>query len=289
MQQIAVFVDAGYLIAEGTLLVNGQRQPRGWIRLDVDILLGDLRRAAASIDDAGRLLRIYWYDGLARRDGMSLEQQRIAQSRDVKARFGRVNVRGEQKGVDSLLVTDLIELARVHAIGDALIVAGDEDIRVGLAIAQSHGVRVHLLGVQPVRDNQSFELQAEADTLLEWKRDEIARWLESTAPGQAHRTESSEPGDPSPAPPSARDPVPDLIAAVVAEQVAKLDAADVDWVLGYIADKGGRLPFEFDAPSLSALSARVGRMLVDEERKAFRSALVAAVEALRPDQPAQGS
>ena len=46
---------------------------------------------------------------------------------------------GRQKGVDSLIVTDLIELARNHAISDAVLLAGDEELRIGVQIAQSLG------------------------------------------------------------------------------------------------------------------------------------------------------
>lgn len=278
MNQIAVFVDAGYLIAEGAVLLTGKRQPRAAMRLDVEAVLGELRARANAVDDACRLLRIYWYDGLARREMMSLEQQRIAQSPSVKARFGRVNVRGEQKGVDSLIVTDLIELARDHAISDALIVAGDEDIRIGLEMAQSHGVRVHLLGVAPIRDNQSVNLLIEADGADEWSRDEVSEWLTWT--GMEARS-LFEP---------AADNIDELIAAVVSEQVARLNDEDVDWILGHVSEQGGRLPFQFDAPSLAILGTRAGRQLSDEERRQFRTAMLRGVQALlEPDQPAQGS
>ena len=65
----------------------------------------------------------------------------------MKLRLGQLNSEGQQKGVDSLIVTDLIELARNKAISDAVVLTGDEDIRVGVQIAQSLGVRVHLLGI----------------------------------------------------------------------------------------------------------------------------------------------
>ncbi len=88
------------------------------------------------------------------RTGPTAEQQDLADSDDVKLRLGVIAYTGRQKGVDSLIVTDLIELARNHAITDALLLSGDEDVRIGVQIAQTYGVRVHLLGVQPAADNQ---------------------------------------------------------------------------------------------------------------------------------------
>ena len=70
-------------------------------------------------------------------------------------------VGGQQKGVDSLIIMDLIELARNHAISEAVLLSGDEDLRVGVQLAQSFGVRVHLLGVEPTRGNQSYLLLQE--------------------------------------------------------------------------------------------------------------------------------
>ena len=87
---------------------------------------------------------------------------------NVKLRLGQLNSAGQQKGVNSLIVTDLMELARNKAISDAVVVTGDEDIRIGVQIAQSHGVRVHLLGIGGAtnKGSQSLTLQtAEADTV----------------------------------------------------------------------------------------------------------------------------
>ncbi|MGQ0545599.1 MAG: NYN domain-containing protein [Betaproteobacteria bacterium] len=83
----------------------------------------------------------------------------------VKLRLGVLNNVGEQKGVDSLIVTDLIELARNRAIADAVIVSGDEDLRVAVQVAQSCGVRVHVLAAGDPKGNVSAALQMEADSV----------------------------------------------------------------------------------------------------------------------------
>ena len=65
------------------------------------------------------LLRIYWYDGILQGQ-RSQAQRELATADNVKVRLGTVSG-GRQKGVDSLIVTDLIELARNHAISDAVL------------------------------------------------------------------------------------------------------------------------------------------------------------------------
>src|SRR5580704_9640346 len=64
----------------------------------------------------------------------------------------------------------MIALARNRAISDAVLVSGDEDLRVGVQQAQEFGVRVHLVGIKPSRGSQSLFLLQEADTLTSGRR-----------------------------------------------------------------------------------------------------------------------
>ena len=171
MSRTAIFVDAGYLYAAGAIILTGSSQNRE--RLDLDHLAAIERLIAASNGLTGGvpLLRIYWYDGLLR-GRPSPEQEAVANTDNVKLRLGAV-VGGQQKGVDSLIIMDLIELARNHAITEAVLLSGDEDLRVGVQLAQSFGVRVHLLGVEPTRGNQSYLLLQEADTTTEWHKEDV--------------------------------------------------------------------------------------------------------------------
>jgi hypothetical protein len=121
------------------------------------------------------LLRVYWYDGTS--TGPTAQHLTLAHLDNVKVRLGFVNSVGEQKGVDSLIVTDMIALARNRAICDAVLVSGDEDLRVGVQQAQEFGVRVHLVGIKPSRGSQSLFLLQEADTTHEWTDAEVAPFL----------------------------------------------------------------------------------------------------------------
>ena len=113
----AIFVDAGYLYAAAGRLVAGTEDRRSF-DLDASGLIDALIDRARTVFADSRLLRVYWYDG-ARRRIHTAEQQSIAELPDVKVRLGNLNANNQQKGVDSLIRTDLESLARHRAISDA--------------------------------------------------------------------------------------------------------------------------------------------------------------------------
>ena len=165
MDRHAIFVDAGYFYAAGTQAAFGAATSRKLVSIKSPAaLVKDLAVAAAAPVDAKPLLRVYWYDAMPG-PRLSLEQSAIALLPAVKLRLGALNSAGEQKGVDSLIVTDLIELARNGAISDAVLVSGDEDLRIAVQLAQSFGVKVHILAAGNPSQNVSASLQMEADSV----------------------------------------------------------------------------------------------------------------------------
>ena len=180
--RIAVFVDAGYLYAQGSIAITKAKKPkpREELNLDVQKFLAKLRELTKELAPNKSLLRIYWYDG-AVPGRLNESQVKLAMTDDIKLRLGRLHEDGQQKGVDSLIVTDLIELARNRSITDALLISGDEDVRVGVEIAQTHGIRVHLLGIHPADESQSELLRREADTRRVWDADGVRSFLEHQA------------------------------------------------------------------------------------------------------------
>jgi uncharacterized LabA/DUF88 family protein len=127
---------------------------------DPEGIVSVLVKKAETVLRNNNLLRVYWYDGV--RGALSSEHKKITDIDDVQLRAGTINGNGQQKGVDSLIVTDLVELAANHAIEDALVVTGDSDLAVGILIAQKRGVRVAVPGLEEkslgVLYKQSFEL-----------------------------------------------------------------------------------------------------------------------------------
>lgn len=159
----AIFVDAGYLYAAAGRLVAGTEDRRAF-DLDAEGLIEALIDRARSIFADSRLLRVYWYDG-ARRRIHTTEQQSIAELPDVKVRLGNLNANNQQKGVDSLIRTDLESLARHRAISDAALLGGDEDLVSAVEAAQGYGARVHLWGIEaPEGRNQAEPLLWEVDS-----------------------------------------------------------------------------------------------------------------------------
>ena len=71
----------------------------------------------------------------------------------------------------------MIALAQNRAIRDAVLVSGDEDLRVGVQQAQEFGVRIHSVGIKPSRGSRgslSLFLLQEADTTHEGAADDIS-------------------------------------------------------------------------------------------------------------------
>ncbi|MFG2135835.1 NYN domain-containing protein [Streptomyces sp. NPDC048650] len=159
----AAFVDAGYVYAAAGRLVTGTEDRRTF-ELDAEGLIEAFIDKARTIFADSRLLRVYWYDG-ARRRIHTQEQQRIAELPDVKVRLGNLNANNQQKGVDSLIRTDLESLARHRAISDAVLIGGDEDLVSAVEAAQGYGARVHLWGIEAEDGrNQAEPLLWEVDS-----------------------------------------------------------------------------------------------------------------------------
>ena len=257
MSRVAIFVDAGYLYARGSEVICGSPQPRTALKLNRPDTVDKLRQTAREQAGDATLLRIYWYDGVPRQ-GPSQEQQDLADSNDVKLRLGVINSYGQQKGVDSLIVTDLVELARNRAITDAVVLSGDEDIRIGVLIAQSFGVRAHLIGIGPGRGSQSRSLLQESDTTVEWSEAET-RALLTLKP-----TIGSHPDATDAAGPSEFDgDVEAALDQVVAEVLASIESKPTILV-------GAQIPWEYDSRLLASARRKIGRDLDWSEKTQLR-------------------
>lgn len=269
MLQIAAFVDVGYLAAQGSALLAGQKQSRIQTKISATPVLLALKQKCSEIAPQARLLRTYWYDGL-RGNGVQTDEQRsVASSSLTKVRLGVVNSRGEQKEVDSLIVTDLIELARNRAITDALILSGDADIRVGMQIAQTFGVQVHLLGIKPASGSQSPQLIHEADTHHEWAEDLVSSFLTiQTDQSESVRIRITE--IPSASQPRTFD---EVVAEVIANGISGLESGMRQAVLEEFRKDMSKVPSQIDRPVLGTLKQVLQRELSSDERKQFREQL----------------
>jgi len=272
MHRVAVFVDAGYLFAQGSVALTGSKKVRSSVVLDAPAVVAELKTVAAAAAAGASLLRIYWYDGAIGGSRLTGDQALLANLDDVKVRLGFVNNVGQQKGVDSLIVTDLIELARQKAVFDAVLLAGDEDVRIGVQIAQNYGVRVHLLGIVPSRGSQSNQLLQEADTTHEWPRDTIRRFLSERATTTVVATEAeplstAESVSRDSSLPEGYEP---RLDRATADFVDSLEEADLEGLEAYWKTARG-LPPELDRRLLPYGRTAIGRDLTGPEKRFVRS------------------
>lgn len=194
MDRVAVFVDAGYLFARGSIVKFGGGVSRADLRLNVAEVVDALKQFSEQTCGVP-LLRIYWYDG-ARRGLPSTEQASLAVQNNLKLRLGVVGFDGKQKGVDSLIVTDMITLARNGAMTHCVLLSGDEDLRVGVQQAQEFGVRVDLLGIadpENASTAQSELLRREADSTNEWTAHDIDALLHRSETPTYDADQTSDP------------------------------------------------------------------------------------------------
>jgi uncharacterized LabA/DUF88 family protein len=286
MNRVAVFVDAGYLFAQGSTAISDGKKARSVLSLDPAAVIERLRVLALEKAPSCTLLRIYWYDGLTASGRPTNDQSLLAESNDVKLRLGLINRHGQQKGVDSLIVTDLIELARQKSISDALLLSGDEDIRIGVQIAQTFGVRVHLLGLHPSRGSQSRLLMQEADTTTEWMPETISGFL-SILSKLSGGTDLASEKEQAPAHRAVRQiskgqAVPaDAPGSIFAEPARSLASELTELELQGITafwqtDRG--VPPDLDKRLLRSAREAAGRVLDTEELKSLRAHFRKAVK-----------
>lgn len=274
----AVFVDAGYVFGQGALSFSVGKLTRSQMRLNEAAIINQLKSMTSNA--AAELLRIYWYDGT--RGPMTVEQTTLAEMPDVKMRLGYINGAGQQKGVDSLIVTDLIELARNRAIGDAYLVSGDGDLRVAVQIAQSFGVRTHLITLEPSSSSLNPQLRQEADTRKEISKVDVLKFLSlsqsqpavlpvvAATQGQVIASQDTQlVSNPGPGvslqgnlsvEDATKQAIKAVFSAVSAEDIAKLKAVQT----------GKAIPPEYDRKILGNCRALLGRELTDTERAEMR-------------------
>lgn len=188
------FVDAGYVTGGARQLLG----LKGVVKLNPRELEVWAEHAyGGGGSGSNDMLRCYVYDGAyPSTDPNSAEQRAyhdlLGRHRSIRLRLGRLVERKagtsrafyQQKGVDTLLVLDLVRMAQQQAFDIAVIVTGDSDIAEALAVvADDYGRRVVLYGVEG--SDPSSDLLRVADEhgtidrrTLEWLVAEQDRWAQ---------------------------------------------------------------------------------------------------------------
>jgi hypothetical protein len=229
------------------------------------------------------VLRTYWYDG-AKKGIATPSQQTIAALPNVKLRLGRLNTKGEQKGVDALIYRDLMTLARERAVSDAFLLSGDEDLREGVRAAQDMGVRVTLVGIPPTSQsyNQSRELVNEADEVVILTKDRLAPFFTLLEPQSLSKSTATAT---TPAPlgiESETDLVKLRAAGGALGETWWAKATEIEQA-ALVADRP-RIPRTLDMELLLAGEASLGTTLRgrDEARRALRKGFWRAISVAPP-------
>lgn len=279
----AILVDLGYLLAEGGKAYCGATR-RSQVRCDFASASKALEELVVERSQLP-LLRSYWYDGAV--DYVPTQDHHVIGALPrVKLRLGRLVMRKgrkgnafEQKGVDSLIVHDLITLAHERAVSTVFLLAGDEDIREGVAAAQRLGVQVILIGIPTSKPNQSAPLMREADEVI---------LLEELHLGPHFQKAGVEPGASEEGPLSndaQADPKAAVSTAAAAFARAWMSAADLSEAADLLA-RAPRIPTALDVQLLVDAEEAIGFSLRENQalRYALRAAFWAEVESrARPD------
>ncbi|HXL95215.1 MAG TPA: NYN domain-containing protein [Streptosporangiaceae bacterium] len=178
MDRCALFVDAGYVLADGAMAVHGTRRGESvsWDYEGLLQLLSSLARERSGLP----LLRCYWYETSA--DGRRLaEHDALADLPGIKFRLAKVRP-GRREGVETEIQRDLTTLARNNAISDALVVSAEEDLAQVIADVQDLGMRVTLVHIA-VDGNWTISrtLRQEADDLIEIGGEHLRPYVELIA------------------------------------------------------------------------------------------------------------
>ena len=164
MDRCALFVDAGYVLADGAMAVHGTRR-RESVSWDYAGLL-QLLTSLATERSGLPLLRCYWYEATVE-GRRSADHDALADLPGLKLRLAKMRP-GRREGVESEIHRDLTTLARNKAVSDAMVISAEEDLAQVIADVQDLGLRVSLLHIA-VDGNWTISraLRQECDDIVE--------------------------------------------------------------------------------------------------------------------------
>ena len=190
VDRCALFVDAGYVLADGAMAVHGTRRAESvsWDYEGLLQLLSSLARERSGLP----VLRCYWYEATV--DGRrTAEQDALADVPGIKLRIAKIRP-GRREGVETEIHRDLTTLARNNAISDALVVSAEEDLAQVIADVQDLGMRVTLVHIA-VDGNWTISraLRQESDDIIEISGDHLRPYVELVAGAEpAHLDEDGD-------------------------------------------------------------------------------------------------
>lgn len=264
MERVAVFVDAGYFWVQASHILYGEKRPREEVALNESLMRECLLREVERQFPGIPLLRVYWYDALGKDNSPSWHHKIISRLDDFKMRYGTINSFGHQKGVDGLLLADLLALAQNKAINSALLISGDADLAPGVNAAQTLGLRIHRLEMSG-SDASSPVLCEEVDRNVIWAAEEIKNFI-SAPPPRAEICKDNDNAEQDLEVQPACSHLDGIFEKIAKEFVEGLDAQEREDV-----GKNLSIPYEIDKRLLYQGKTALGARLDEEEKKVLRS------------------
>ena len=196
MDRCALFVDAGYVLADGAMAVHGtrRRQSVSWDYGGLLQLLSNLALERTGLP----LLRCYWYEHAAD-ERRSAEQEALADMPGVKLRL--VKTGSEHDGIEGEMRRDLVALARNRAVSDAMVISSAEELTRVVADVQDFGMRVTLLHLAADGNwTVSRTLRQECDDIVEISPAHLRPYVELISGAEPPRADEPDGGLGAPGP-----------------------------------------------------------------------------------------
>ena len=287
--QVAIFVDAGYMFALGSIALSGSALPRMRVGVNIDSLQESVKRVVRDVAGGKPIVRTYWYDNSTSNRFMSNEQLKIGEIDGIKLRLVALHQQNLKTGAASAIARDVIELSSKGSISDALIFARNDMLRTAIEIAQSFGVRAHILEIFPEETSQFSFVKFDVDTLTSWTSTDLKKILfEQDTPPEAefhgpamgrHSVGGSEGRHlirlrNTSVPPETEEKINNVVGAFIEELFEdELEQCMEFWRTG----RG--VPNTYDKSLLIECRNSLERNLTDAERQVMRSSFREKVEA----------
>ena len=195
VDRCALFVDAGYVLADGAMAVHGtrRRESVSWDYAGLLQLFGNLAMERTRLP----LLRCYWYEATVE-GRRSADHDTLADLPGVKLRVAKMRP-GRREGVEGEIHRDLTTLARNKAVSDVMVVSAEEDLAQVIADVQDMGMRVTLLHIATDGDwTISRALRQECDDIVEISAAHLRPYVELISGAEPPRPDESEAGRAAP-------------------------------------------------------------------------------------------
>ena len=183
-----LFVDAGYVLADGAMAVHGtrRRESVSWDYAGLLQLFGSLAMERTRLP----LLRCYWYEATVE-GRRAADHETLADLPGVKLRMAKA--RPGREGVESEIRRDLTTLARNKAVSDVVVVSAEEDLAQVIADVQDMGLRVTLLHVDLEGSwAASRALRQECDDFVEISAAHLRPYVELISGAEPPRQDEPE-------------------------------------------------------------------------------------------------